>query len=499
MEASRRKADQDGDQWSARGTSKRKTSRRITQRSPDQTGKAGSPGAGGYSHVVGCRYDSSLGMLTKKFINLINKADDGVLDLNHAADMLQVQKRRIYDITNVLEGVGLIEKKSKNNIIWKPALPSGSPENEEDERTLELLQGQMASLRDADASLDAHIHQMTSCIKAMTEAAANKPHFYVTDDDITNLPCFKGDTIFAVKAPAGTTLEVPEPEKYRMEDGKLAERFSVLLHSSTDAVEVFLVQHPVQPGEGAAPAAEPQQQQQQQQAAAARTEQQQLLDALVPQQPTSLQQQQQAGAAASAAAAAALAGPDISMEPPGGLAAAAAAAAAQHCSDSANRSSNRPPSLQPQHLAGGAGSPAPQPSPITLLAKAISSGGISAADIAVGANALIKQEQQQHHAPPAAAGAVAGAGGACATPNFAAMAGLNSPLFPPAGLSSPNLGAASPAQNGKWADVGIDPEVWFEGDGGALGALGDFFKNESSIFHQAAAGDQQDIGTVAAW
>jgi transcription factor E2F3 len=51
----------------------------------------GSPGAGGYSHVVGCRYDSSLGMLTKKFINLINKADDGVLDLNHAADMLQVR------------------------------------------------------------------------------------------------------------------------------------------------------------------------------------------------------------------------------------------------------------------------------------------------------------------------------------------------------------------------------------------------------------------------
>lgn len=48
----------------------------------------GSPG--GYNQVVGCRYDSSLGMLTKKFIQLINKADDGVLDLNHAADMLQV-------------------------------------------------------------------------------------------------------------------------------------------------------------------------------------------------------------------------------------------------------------------------------------------------------------------------------------------------------------------------------------------------------------------------
>lgn len=33
--------------------------------------------------------------------------------------VLQVQKRRMYDITNVLEGIGLIEKTSKNHIRWK--------------------------------------------------------------------------------------------------------------------------------------------------------------------------------------------------------------------------------------------------------------------------------------------------------------------------------------------------------------------------------------------
>lgn len=43
---------------------------------------------------------------------------DGVLDLNYAAEQLSVQKRRIYDITNVLEGIKLIEKKSKNNVQW---------------------------------------------------------------------------------------------------------------------------------------------------------------------------------------------------------------------------------------------------------------------------------------------------------------------------------------------------------------------------------------------
>lgn len=37
-----------------------------------------------------CRYDSSLGLLTKKFVALVESAPDGVLDLNKAAESLQV-------------------------------------------------------------------------------------------------------------------------------------------------------------------------------------------------------------------------------------------------------------------------------------------------------------------------------------------------------------------------------------------------------------------------
>lgn len=66
--------------------------------------------------------DNSLGQLTRKFVDLLKSARGGQLDLNDAAMTLTVQKRRIYDITNVLEGIGLIEKKSKNNIRWRCAL-----------------------------------------------------------------------------------------------------------------------------------------------------------------------------------------------------------------------------------------------------------------------------------------------------------------------------------------------------------------------------------------
>lgn len=51
-------------------------------------------------------------------MGLLRDAEDGVLDLNVSAKQLGVQKRRIYDITNVMEGVGLIERKCKNNVQW---------------------------------------------------------------------------------------------------------------------------------------------------------------------------------------------------------------------------------------------------------------------------------------------------------------------------------------------------------------------------------------------
>jgi len=64
------------------------------------------------------RAERSLGQLTKQFIRLL-KEEKGTLDLNNTADKLNVQKRRIYDITHVLEGIDLIEKFKKNNVRWK--------------------------------------------------------------------------------------------------------------------------------------------------------------------------------------------------------------------------------------------------------------------------------------------------------------------------------------------------------------------------------------------
>jgi len=51
------------------------------------------------------RQENSLGELTKNFINYIKDQKGREIDINDVVKVLKVKKRRIYDITNVLEGI----------------------------------------------------------------------------------------------------------------------------------------------------------------------------------------------------------------------------------------------------------------------------------------------------------------------------------------------------------------------------------------------------------
>jgi hypothetical protein len=98
----------------------------------EEDGSISAAAANAAASAASRRVDSSLGVLTQKFVKLIHEQSiTGAVDLNVAAETLGVQKRRIYDITNVLEGIGLIEKKSKNHIQWKIQLSHCTGSSEE--------------------------------------------------------------------------------------------------------------------------------------------------------------------------------------------------------------------------------------------------------------------------------------------------------------------------------------------------------------------------------
>ncbi|KAG8520401.1 Transcription factor E2F5, partial [Galemys pyrenaicus] len=175
--------------------------------------------------VGSSRHEKSLGLLTTKFVSLLQEAKDGVLDLKavsagggdggglrsprrspppgRAADTLAVrQKRRIYDITNVLEGIDLIEKKSKNSIQWK-GVGAGCNTKEVIDR-LKYLKAEIEDLELKERELDQQKLWLQQSIK---------------------------------NAPSGTQLEVPIPEMGQ--NGQ--KKYQINLKSHSGPIHVLLI------------------------------------------------------------------------------------------------------------------------------------------------------------------------------------------------------------------------------------------------------------------
>merc|ERR1711959_57037 len=76
----------------------------------------------------------------------------------------------------------------------------------------------------------------------MIEDQEYKPLLYVTQGDIKSLPCFSQDTLIAIRAPHGTTLEVPDPDQasdQKRDSGR--RRYQIFLKSNNGPIEVYLV------------------------------------------------------------------------------------------------------------------------------------------------------------------------------------------------------------------------------------------------------------------
>lgn len=180
------------------------------------------------------RFEKSLGLLTSRFVSLLQESDGGILDLKVAADTLNVrQKRRIYDITNVLEGIGLIEKRNKNCIVWKGAV-AGENSQEASDR-IKVLQEEINTLEHHEKMLDQQKSWAQQSIKNILDDISNYQLAYITHEDICS--CFDGQTLLAIQAPTGTQLEVPIPE---IHSGQL-KKYQIHLKSENGQIYVLLV------------------------------------------------------------------------------------------------------------------------------------------------------------------------------------------------------------------------------------------------------------------
>ncbi|XP_005174590.1 transcription factor E2F1 [Danio rerio] len=171
------------------------------------------------------RYDTSLNLTTKRFLDLLAQSPDGVVDLNWASQVLDVQKRRIYDITNVLEGIHLISKKSKNNIQWLGNRIDGASL-----ARFQELQKEVSELTEAEEKLDELINKCSLQLRLLTEDTHNKKLGYVRCQDLRNTVDPPDQIIMVIRAPAETAMQVSEP----------SEGYQISLKSSKGPIDVFL-------------------------------------------------------------------------------------------------------------------------------------------------------------------------------------------------------------------------------------------------------------------
>jgi len=65
------------------------------------------------------RKEKSLGELSKRLLMMFGRVDHCVISLDTVTNQLGVERRRIYDIINILESLGVVFRKGKNSYQWK--------------------------------------------------------------------------------------------------------------------------------------------------------------------------------------------------------------------------------------------------------------------------------------------------------------------------------------------------------------------------------------------
>ncbi|XP_053279406.1 transcription factor E2F4 [Pleuronectes platessa] len=175
---------------------------------------------------------SSLRLLTTKFVELLQEAKGGLLDLKVAMRLLAIRrKRRLYDIINVLEGIGLISRVTSHYIKWRGTTP-GQNILQLNHR-LTQLKLEVRGLMEMELMLDLQTLWVTQSLRNTTDDCSNLN--YVNHEDICN--CFSGHTLLAVRAPSGTKLDVPIPKAAKNRPAK----YQVHLKSISGPIDVLLL------------------------------------------------------------------------------------------------------------------------------------------------------------------------------------------------------------------------------------------------------------------
>lgn len=193
-----------------------------------------------FNYQMKPRQENSLGELTKNFINYIRKSGRNTVNINELVKELKVKKRRIYDITNVLEGIGYVQKHAKNEISWIRTEVLNNFSNSllyNLKQDINNKKNEFLELEKINKSLDTEIEKIKDEFNLISQEEDFNQYGYITFTDLNDLSNNEKYDLLAIKAPKGTSIDIIDPNeakksylklKNEMDNGKIPKNESLL-------------------------------------------------------------------------------------------------------------------------------------------------------------------------------------------------------------------------------------------------------------------------------
>ena len=193
-------------------------------------------------------------------MDYIKKKGRVKISINDLVNDLKVKKRRIYDITNVLQGIGYLDKMGKNNFLWiknsSGAVPNPPSSNSAKDDIISenyisnysQLKKEFDELKSKNKELDDELNKYREEFKLISQKNEFKIYGYITHNDIVELSKNEKVQFMLIKAPKGTLINVIDDEesrkaynkiKIQMENGKIQKDEKLLLNTLENQHHIF--------------------------------------------------------------------------------------------------------------------------------------------------------------------------------------------------------------------------------------------------------------------
>lgn len=215
------------------------------------------------------KIENSLGQLTQNFLQYIKNKGRINININNLVKDLDVKKRRIYDITNVLQGIGYIEKKGKNEISWTKNCKNQNKDNSNADNlngnyisNCSQLKIEFEILKKEDKQNEQKLNEYRNEFDILSKKIDFPKYSYITFKDIKKLSKDEKLDFIIIKASKGTVINVIDDEeskkafskiKIQMENGKIQKNEKLLstlenshhifFHTENEKLKIYKIQN----------------------------------------------------------------------------------------------------------------------------------------------------------------------------------------------------------------------------------------------------------------